>query len=82
MTPCKRSKAGQNICTPETRPSEVRSDALLAAASYFRELAVVMDFGAEHNGQRRFRVEASDNATRYRAWAEAITEAANTGEAN
>lgn len=31
MTPCKRSKKGQNICQPETRPSEVRSDALLAA---------------------------------------------------
>ena len=32
MTPCKRSKAGQNICAPETRPSEVRSDALFSAA--------------------------------------------------
>ena len=30
MTPCKRSKGRQNICQPETRTSEVRSDALLA----------------------------------------------------
>ena len=39
MTPCKRSKAGQNICTPETRPTDVRSDALLAAAHELRVAA-------------------------------------------
>ena len=56
----------------------IGSSDLLDAAEWFDGLAATMEYDAEHNGQRRFQVEAANNAVTYRRWAAAIREASNS----